>query len=350
MRGPAAVGVALAVGLCGCGAFDTPAPRPEEAARCPTLDQRAAGLLSLVHDGRLPGLEKAMTQSVAPDLRSRLVDVLLDVAGALPEDAFEKLLPGLKPATGGGLEQTVAALLGAVEESGDAGYAAFDVVGALLQECTGKPLMAVLDALLGDPTVVADLEALLGALDDVDRLLVGLGVDLRDPGTREAFLVLGRVILTSVSVPGFSTKDLEFVIGLLGSSADNRAIGPLADLLRALLAPGAPLDAVQPVTRCLLERDPDARVLALVFDLLARIPMTATTVDIEPVMEALGHPVLRFLVADDDARGSLVTVLAAMASPAVAELVVPDLRTLIDAGGLREIMDVLAALAGGGCP
>ena len=346
--------------VCGCGAFgDAATPLPERTT-CPTLETRISHLLQLVDDGKLPGLQSAVAEDIGQDSRVRLVDAVLHILKALPAGTFETLKPlvdsGALDAVGGPLGDAMAAVV----ELGDPGYYAIGKAGTLLTQCTGKPLLATLNEMLGDAAFRANLLALLAPDSGLSDLIKKLNIDFTKVESRAGFVALLKAIVASLSQPSFDVEhDLIGEQGLLGLLGDRTKppLSILSGLLGPLLQTGPRLTSVQLVTTCLLTTDPNDELFGLVFDVLhagaiklgGAPAAPAPQLDVLGLIDTLGRPILGVLVNQDSVRASLVVVTAALLSPAESQKVVPDLVVIFREGVLSEVMDLLVTLATHSC-
>jgi len=321
--------VAAALVLVGCGAFEQDARPLPETTQCVKLEQRLTTFLQLLEDGRLDGLRSVTQRDFTADSRTRLIDALLKIIDALPPGTIRELSPLIDSGQLDQVAGTLGGVLGAVTE-----YEGLGIVGKLLEQCTGKPLLITLEELLSDEALLAEIET-LGGVD------IQLPIDLSKLENKAGFQALIRALITSISDSGFDVADIVAIVPQLES------------LLTALLAPGPRLESVQLVTRCLLQADPEDELAGTLFDIV-RADLPAVSIDLYPggtteTIQRIGLPLIRLLVADDTVRGSLVIGIAVLLRPKTAEKLVPDLVTLIQAGAVGELLDVLLTLAIGEC-
>ena len=350
--------VATAVAALGCGAFGEVADPLPEQTLCPKLETRIGKLLQLVDEGKLPGLQSAIAEDLSQDTRVRLVDAVLSILKGLPSGTFETLKPLVQSGALDAVTGPAATALDAVVQLGDPGYQALERAGALLEQCTGKPLLATLDELLGDPAFRDALMALLAPDSGAAGLLAKL--DFSKIENRAGIVALLKAVVTSISQPGFDVvHDLTGEHGILGILGDRTKppLSTLAGLLDALMAKGPRLESVQLVTSCLLTTDPEDRLFGLVFDVLhasaaapaSPPPASAPQVDVLGLVDTLVRPILDVLVQQDAVRASLVVVSVSLLRPAMAVKVVPDLVVVFREGVLSEVMDLLITLATKSC-
>lgn len=347
----------------GCSAFDRDASPLAPASDCPRVEEKLDGLLKLVAEERLTGLQQAISEDITADVRSRLVDLLLDVINALPEGTFSGLKPLVISGQADDLANPLADLLEAVVALGGTGYDGLAVGGKLLQQCTGRPLLVNLRTLLSDAVTRQHLEALLaGDGLDLGALLSDLGIDLTSLEGRAGLQALVRGLLTAISREDFQIDDLVGEEGLLSLLLDpnDETMAALTAVLQALLAPGEPLQSVQLVTSCLLEADADDRLVGLLFDLLADGALDGLLsggASSGPelyggglgTIDQLLLPLLELLIVDEAARASAVITFSTLLQPDVARKVVPDLIVISREGVIGELLDLLSSLASGEC-
>ena len=347
----------------GCSAFDRDASPLAPASDCPRVEEKLDGLLKLVAEERLTGLQQAISEDITADVRSRLVDLLLDVINALPVGTFSGLKPLVISGQADDLANPLADLLEAVVALGGTGYDGLAVGGKLLQQCTGRPLLVNLRTLLSDAVTRQHLEALLaGDGLDLGALLSDLGIDLTSLEGRAGLQALVRGLLTAISREDFQIDDLVGEEGLLSLLLDpnDETMAALTAVLQALLAPGEPLQSVQLVTSCLLEADADDRLVGLLFDLLADGALDGLLsggASSGPelyggglgTIDQLLLPLLELLIVDEAARASAVITFSTLLQPDVARKVVPDLIVISREGVIGELLDLLSSLASGEC-
>lgn len=347
--------VVCAVSQLSCGAFgDNAQPVKSGGDSCPTADERIDVLLGMLDQDKLSGLKRAMSEDLTVDLRMRLVHALLQIVDALPAGSISGLLPLVE---GGSLDDALIPLADILEAASD--YPALALGGKVLNQCTGKPLLATLRSLLAEPESRAALETVVGGDLDVSALLADLGIDLGQLTHKTGFQALLRAVLTSISAPGFDIGDLVGEEGLLALVIDPQdpAISALIVLLERLLLPGPRLESVRLVTSCLLLTDSNDRLTGLVFDLLASgTLLSGATPELSlydggilEVLDRLVSPLLGVLIDDEVSRESLVLAAGVLLREDVAARALPDIIALVREGALGGILDLVVTLDTGVC-
>jgi hypothetical protein len=352
--------------LVGCGAYSDNASPLDTPPSCPTIDERVQILQTLVEEGRLLGLKDALENEISADTRSRLLDVLFKIIGALPEDTFDTV-GDLANIVDDALLKSLTELLSVVVDLGDPAYAAIGKVGTMMEDCTGKPLLITITELMRDEAFRADLDSLMQSGAGIQGALNEMGVDLSnsDPDARIGFQTFMRGIIAYISKPDFHVSELTGPGGILwalvAKDTPTPTLNELVKLMDRMMASGAYLTSIQQVTTCFLDVDPDSELLGLAFDVLHVATVKniglggeagaspPVDVPIDALLDDMLLPVMDLLVEDDAVRASLVVVMAAMVRPSVAVKVMPDVLVLMEEGALIEILDLFVALSAGTC-
>lgn len=331
---------------CGCGAYDEQVPAAPVESRCPAIDEKLTSLLELVEQGQLEGLQSAIKEDISPDVRNRIIEVLLSILKALPENSLKDLIPVSDSGQLSGLLGVLRDVFSAVVEAGDAGYSAMEVGGGVLQQCTGKPLLQTLDGLLMEPSFRAALRNVLESGLDVGIELPS--IDFTTVEGRSGFQGLVRTLIAGLSEPGFKLPELTSLLG-----------PDLLALLEPMVASEESLASLQLVTRCLLIVDTEDELAGLIFDVLQagvldedlvnRLTEGQDPAQVDDLLDNVLQPMLHLLVTEDSVRASLVIVATAVLRADVAGKVIPDLVVLMDAGVLQDLLDLMTTLMGEEC-
>jgi len=352
-------GVLLLLATClHCGAYDVDAQPVAEPPDCPDFDERLSGLTNMVESGELSGLKEAIEQDISPGIKTRLIAVILDLMNTVDPNALDDV-GGLMGSLDEGVLQSVADGVRPIVDLGDPAYQAIGVVGTVLHDCTGKPLLTTLIAQLREPVFRSELE-LMGSSDGGMLAIVEeLGLDLTKPEGRVGFVTFMRALVAYVSRPDFKVSELTGDDGIMGAMASDETpnLNILIRILDLLMASPSDLQAVQTVTTCFLAIDTDDQLLGLAFDVLhaqALVPKTIapaveTDSSITGMLDSLVLPLLDRLVADDALRHSLVIIVAALVHPDVVAKVLPDVVALIEHGVILDIIDLFVDMGSGLC-
>lgn len=325
----------------------TPLPEPP---RCKSADEYLAGLVKLVDNNQLQGVKEAISQDLSADLRTRLIDLLIDIVDAFPPGTFSGLQPISDSPSIEELLKPIATALTGVVEGGDVGYQGLERMAILMNECTGQPLLATLDFLLGDDEFRKQMDTLLTS-GSADSILSSFSIDLSDINGQAGFQALIYGLLHAISQPGFNSNEVTGIIDAL-SSVDP-AIPALSNMLALLLTPGAHLDALQRVAQCMLEVDPQEEIGALLFDILRSGITTEITTELPSpypggmlgTIDHLLRPIIHLLATNHNTRASLVAVSSTLFRADVARKFIPDTVVLIEAGVAADLLRLLVALA-----
>ncbi|HIA01480.1 MAG TPA: hypothetical protein EYN66_06150 [Myxococcales bacterium] len=325
----------------------TPLPEP---TLCKSADEYLAGLVELVDNNQLQGFKEAISQDLSADLRTRLIDLLIDIIDSFPPGTFSELKPISDSPIIEELLKPIATALTGVIQSGDIGYQGLERMALLMNECTGQPLLATLDSLLGDDEFRKQVDIVLTS-SSADSILNSFSIDLSDVKGKEGFQALIYGLLHAISQPGFNSNEVTEIIDAL-SSVDP-AIPALSKILALLLTPGAHLDAVQSVAKCMLEVDPEEEISALLFEILRSGITTEITAErpspypggILGTIDHLLRPIVHLLATNHNTRASLVAVSGTLFRADVARKFIPDTVILIQAGVAADLLRLLVALA-----
>lgn len=352
-RRPAFVGLLLVVG---CGAYDDVSTPVLAQQDCATVNSRLETLTTLVESGQLAGIQAAFSDDLGPDVRTRLVALIFDVLDQYPPGTFTRLSPAVETGTVEGLIALISGPLDTVIKT--EAWPAVAAIGQLLQQCTGRPLLITLRALLDEPAVRADLETLLAGSLDLTSALDTLGIDLTTLQGRVGFQALLRSLVISITQPDFDIVALTGPDGLLRLLAPpgDPTLDALVRIVDTLLAPGESLTSIQLLTDCLLDVDSDDLLFGLVFDLVVAPSSGAVpSIDLYPggpleTIDRLLLPLLDLLIGDEAVRRSAVVVLSTLLQPKVASRFVPDILVLVAAGAGQDVLELIVQFArGGGC-
>ncbi len=340
--------------LTGCGAFEEESSPLVIVQDCPTAGSQLAYLTELVETGQLQGMQQALSERVEADVRTRLVALLFALLDQYDPGTFLELSPVVESGVVGGF---VDGLRGPLERIVELeAWPPVGVLGQALQQCTGRPLLVTLRALLVDPAARADIEILLSGSLDLEGALESFGLDLTTIEGRLGFQVLLRSVLISLTQPDFDISSLTGPDGLvqLLSFEGDPTLDALIRIVERLLSPGSPLESVQLVTDCLLDVDPEDLVTGLAFDILtASDSVTLPELSLYPggTVEALDRlllPLLDLLVERAYVRQSAVVVLSSLLEPSVAAQFLPDVIVLLDADAIQGLLELTLLLVGGG--
>ena len=350
--------------LVGCGAYSDNASPLHTPPPCPTVDDRVQTLQTLVEEGHLLGLKDAIENEISADTRTRLLDVLFKIIGALPEDTFDTV-GDLASIVDDALLESLTEILSVVVDLGDPAYAAMGKVGTMMEDCTGKPLLVTLTELMRDEAFRADLNSLMQSEAGFQGVLNEMGIDLSNPEGRIGFQTFMRAIVEYISKPDFHVSELTGPDGMLWAlvvkDTPTPTLNELVKLMDRMMASGSYLQSIQQVTSCFLDVDSKTQLLGLAFDVLhiatvKKIGLGGDTgvsppadLPIDTLLDDMLLPVLDLLAEDDAVRASLVVVMAAMVRPSVAAKVMPDVLVLMEEGALIEILNLFVALNAGTC-
>ena len=341
-----------------CGAYDLNSRPVVEPPPCPSLDEHLSGLTAMVESGELSGLKSAIEEQILPGIRTRLVAVIVGLMDALGDGALDDV-GGLLGSINDSALDTLGDALESITAVGEPAYQAIGVVGTLMHDCTGKPLLKTLSSQLRSTELREDLEAFQSSGGGILAVAEDLGLDLSNPEGRQGFVTFIRSLVAYISRPEFIVAELTGEGGILGamSSEDTPSLNIMIRILNALLEPPADLFAVQTVIECWLDIDTDNQLIGLIFDVLHSQALAGEDVAVDlsstpatsTMLESFVLPLLDELIADDALRHSLVVVVAAMVHPDVVAKVLPDVSALVNRGILLDIIDLFSDVGAGVC-
>ncbi|MCB9538886.1 MAG: hypothetical protein H6704_21845 [Myxococcales bacterium] len=369
----------LCAALIGCGA-DADAPAPDNAlppATCASAEELAPNLLGLLRGGQLAGTADLLGRRLSDAQLETLLAALLDLIRGLEPAEIDALLAltenprllALAPLVG----DLLAFVVGDPARPETFRGEVLADLRRLLTVCEAATLFEALDALLQAP----ELPRLLGGLADVlalDIVQQILRSDLRSALNKDGFTVLVCNIVAALVAPGFTVAD-DVIRPLSGIDLLPLDEPPLSTFLADLAAVLAPERAVLPalqdvvccdlygVPRCALvpgdaaplPRDPvftwfayDLFVSAAIdFDgLLAALADLAADPQVDAALAPV-NAILRALGEDAELRRALVSVGVVLLEDQTARRVLPELVTLVRAGGVEELLSVVRSILKG---
>lgn len=356
--------VLVAVGLPACGAWDADAPAGPAPPACVPMDLRLGPMLEQVGQGKTQHLAQLLSTRLDDQGQRALVQLLLDIAAALPGGTAEQL-PTLLSSSGlGALIPLVVALLAPLPGQPSATppqparTAELQALSAVAQACLTPALFNLGERVLRDPKTAAAVQTLLAAGPSGAQQILA-AVQASGPDGRKAFQVLLRNVLTSAAAPAFDPAPLLTTVdGLVDPQAPG-AIGALRDVLYVALAAGSAQDratarqAVQAFAACALHNDPDQRIAGYLFDVLATAPPSAQALEVPKLDVGQWLPLLAaatgVLATQPAASDAWSQLLGLILRPDVAIAALPELLALLQSDALPGVVGLLADLLAQPC-
>jgi len=349
----------------GCGAEGQVAPRGQEPAACPRLDEYLAPVHDLLERGQLRHLAGLLGGDLTQEDQRDLVAAGVRLARALEPGTFTAL-SGLDAVTpdASALEDVGASLLRwlATDGPGAPYPVALQAVRRALGTCDGAPLMRLARAALANEAAARAVRGLLPLFGsgDVERAVRGLRFD--QARGRPALRALARNLLVVAASPDLSADEL---VDLLAVVVDVSQ-APWADLaaaIRGLLGDPTLRASLASLSRCYQEADSELALVDVLVDLLAApgnvggvlgavpttVPEDAPPTLLPPSLAGPADALLGALEVDGPARRAVAVVLDAALVPDTAPGVLSDLADLLDAHALGDVVAALHALATRGC-
>jgi len=344
--------------VLGCGALDDSAPPAPPRGNCPTIDDRLAPLVALAAQHKTDHLAAVIATRLDPASQRAFIQLIIDVAHALPAGTAARLPKLLAPDRLGALLPIVVALLEDLPGDPTATppqppkLEELTAFAAVAQGCLSSDLFVLGARIWRDPKTATALDTLLaagpsGAGQVVAALQAG-GAEGRD-----GFRALVANLATSLAQPGFDAGPLLALLDRLVDPAQPGALGALRDLLRIAVMGDAPADRVQAAealrgfSRCLLRLDPHQRIAGHLYDVLASadpataaLPAQLHSADFLPLL-ATATEVLATRPAATDAWNQL---LGLVLRPDVAVEALPELMVLLRSDALPGAFALLGDL------
>ena len=361
--------------LAGCGPGDVdPPPYADPGHACPTVEERMPGLLSLLRERSLPGLERALDEGLGDQGTGRLVHVVIAALQAMDRERLEAFAAAgdAGDAGVGGLGPMLGELLEVIARSPDRDLFG-TALGRFSRTCGAADLLRTVADLLAHPRLTAAIDAALAVAGDpvaseLIRLRLFTGADQRD-----TFRVVG---LQAVCLFRHTDADLsqlrEVLRPFLGAGLDEPPLSTALDALLDLLAPASALRAsVSAWSGCYVGVPPGPEAFACPFPLQEPAPdeelvmwavvwdaLASDALDLDGLTGLVGEgqaaratlvpmlgEVVRELADDDSAAEAAAEVVARIFSPPYIEGVLLDTAALLRAGAAGELIEAVGAVA-----
>ncbi len=359
----AAVVGAIAGVLSNCGAADDSAPPDPVRTHCKTIDERLGPLLQLAEDGKTGHLAAVIATRLDHASQRAFVQLVLDVAYAMPAGTAEKLPKLLAPEGLGALLPLIVALLETLPGDPTAQpplpphIAELTAFAAVAQSCLSGELFVLGARVWRDPKTSTSLNVLLSAGPQGAGQLLG-AVQSAGAQGRVGFQALVNNLSTSLAQPTFDAQPLLALLDRLVDPIVPGVIGALRDLLRVATVGDTPKDKVQAAKAlrgfalCLLGLDPDQLIAGHLYDVLAsadptaaRLPANIDSADFLPLL-ATATEVLASKPAATDAWNELLGLIL---RPDVAVAALPELVGLLKSDALPGAFALLGDLVAQPC-
>jgi hypothetical protein len=360
------VGAWACVAWSGCGAWDESAPPMPVSGTCAEVDERLAPLLSLANSGQLSAIGQVIATKLDPDTQRAVLQLVLDVLRSLPADA-PKRLPTLL--TGSGLQQLAPVVLAVLTPlPGDSQTvpptppmtAEMTAFSRVAQSCLGQQTLQVLATVARDPLMAPTLQALLApdsaVLNVLRTSLVQAGIE-----GRTSFAIVVRNALLSLATPGTDMGPMFATLENAASLDPTGTLLQLANLLRMLVNPADPQQAlhqravIASLCDCLLRLDPDLKLVGHLYDtvLVAPLPAeaSAATDSVADLPELLDYAarMLETVAAKPQSLDAVSQLFGLVLRPDVATTALPDLLTLLRGDVITGVVALLDDLLGPQC-
>ena len=355
MRAFAAAVAALAA--LGCGALDDSAPAVPPRTQCTTVDERLAPLVALAKQGKTAHLAGLIATRLDPAGQRAVVQLLLDVAYALPPNTSKNLPQLLAPNGLGALVPLVLAILEPLPGDPAAAppvpprIAEMTAFSSTAQNCLSSQLFVLGSRFFRDPKAASALDSLLESGPEGAKQLLaamaGAGIE-----GRVAVQIIVRNLATSLAQDGFHAEPLVQTVRQLGNPKSPGVLDALADLLEVAVLGDSPADqeqarsALQGFAKCLLIQDPGQLIAGHGYDVLVGLdPLAIAAVELDskqwlPVV-AYATDVLATKPAARDAWNQL---LGLVLRPDIAIEALPELIDLLQSQALTGALALLGDL------
>ena len=348
---------AVACACLGCGALDESAPATPPRSHCTTVDERLAPLVELAKQGKTEHLAGLIATRLDPASQRAVVQLLLDVAYAMPPETSKNLPQLLAPQGMGALVPLVVGIFEPLPGDPHAvppvppRVAEMAAFAATAQNCLSSELFVLGSRLFRDPKAASALDGLLeagpsGAQQLLDALK-NVGVD-----GRKSFQIIVRNLVTSLAQDGFDAAPLLQTLKQLRDPKVPGVIDALAALLEVAVLGDTAADkeqargALQGFAKCLIIQDPDQLIAGHGYDVLIEMdPKALAAVDLDshqwlPVV-AYATDVLATKPAARDAWNQL---LGLVLRPDIATEALPELINLLNSEALPGAFALLGEL------
>ncbi len=356
-RGRPGLAAAAAVALLGCGALDDSAPPTPPRSHCASVDERLAPLVELAKQGKTAHLAGLLSTRLDPASQRAVVQLVLDVAYALPPDTSKNLPQLLAPQGLGALVPLVVAIFEPLPGDPSAvppvppRIAEMSAFASTAQNCLSSELFVLGSRLFRDPKAATALDGLLEAGPAGAQQLLNA---LKSAGVegRSSFQVVIRSLATSLAQDGFDAAPLLQTLKQLRDPKQPGVIDALAGLLQVAVLGDSAADkeqargALQGFAKCLIIQDPAQLIAGHGYDVLITMdPQAIAAVDLDsqkwlPVV-AYATDVLATKPAARDAWNQL---LGLVLRPDVATEALPELINLLNSQALPGALALLGDL------
>lgn len=347
----------LALACLSCGALDDSAPAVAPRSHCATVDERLAPLVELAKKGKTAHLAGLISTRLDPASQRAVVQLLLDVAYALPPDTSKNLPELLAPTGLGALVPLVVAIFEPLPGDPTAvpplppRTAEMTAFASTAQNCLSSELFVLGSRLFRDPKAATALDSLLEAGPAGAQQLLSA---LKSAGIegRSSFQIIIRNFATSLAQDGFDAAPLLQTLRQLRDPKKPGVLDALVALLEVTVLGESAADkeqarsALQGFAKCLLMQDPGQLIAGHGYDVLVTLdPQAIAAVDLDskqwlPVI-AYATDVLATKPAARDAWNQL---LGLVLRPDIATEALPELIELLNSQALPGALALLGDL------
>lgn len=362
MRAVKAALATAAILLCACGALDDSAPQAPPRGQCATIDQRLGPLMELTKAGKTTHLAGLLSTRLSPASQRAVVQLVLDVAAALPPDTSKHLPDLISPQGLGALVPLVVAIFEPLPGDPHAQpplpprVAEMTAFSTVAQNCLSSELFVLGSRLFRDPKAATALDGLLEAGPAGGQQLLAA---LQAPGVegRKSFQIIIRNLATSLAQDGFDAAPLLQTVGQLRTPEMPGLVDALHALLSVAVLGDSPADkeqariALQEFAVCLLHHDPDQLIAGHGYDVLVALdPLAFAKIDVD---SQLWLPVIAYatdvLATKPAARDAWNQLLGLVLRPDVAIEALPELIELLRSQALPGALALVGDLVSQPC-
>ncbi len=343
--------------LTSCAALNDSAPAVPKPSHCQTVDQRLAPLMKLAHQGKTSHLATILSGRLDAAGQRAVVQLVIDVAYALPGDIAKDLQGLLAPSSLGAVVPLLVAFLAPLPGDPLASppippkVQAMTAFAGVAQSCLSQEMFVLGKRLFAEPAAADAVTGLLTSGTGGAKQILGA---LQNAGAegRSGMQTLVRNLMTAVAADDFAPEPLLALLdGLVDPSAPG-ALGAIDQFLRAMVVGNSPADRAQALhalggfAQCFIDLDPDMAIAGHGYDVLVVLDlpdMSTLTLDTHrwlPVI-SIAMDVLASHAASRDAWSELLGLLL---RPETGIAALPDLVGLLQSEALPGILGLLADL------
>ena len=318
--------------------------------------------MELTKAGKTTHLAGLLSTRLSPASQRAVVQLVLDVAAALPPDTSKHLPDLISPQGLGALLPLVVAIFEPLPGDPHAQpplpprIAEMTAFSTVAQNCLSSELFVLGSRLFRDPKAATALDGLLEAGPAGGQQLLAA---LQGPGLegRKSFQIIIRNLATSLAQNGFDAAPLLQTVGQLRTPEMPGLVDALHALLSVAVLGDSPADkeqariALQEFAICLLHHDPDQLIAGHGYDVLVALdPLAFAKIDVD---SQLWLPVIAYatdvLATKPAARDAWNQLLGLVLRPDVAIEALPELIELLRSQALPGALALVGDLVSQPC-